>query len=121
MIVFPSLQTDPDIVLALHETNDKAKNTKKVADRFGIRPENIIIIGDSGGDGPHFEWGAFVGCYLIGSMTKASLQNYCSERGININAYFGIRYEKAQERDLQKEMEFDFMELRSLISRRLAR
>ena len=119
MIVYEPLPTDPDIILALHETSDKATNTRIVAERFGIEPERIIIIGDSGGDGPHFEWGASAGCYLIASMAKASLQDYCKVRGITIDTYFGIRYEKGQDRNSQKEMEFDFMELRSLVESRL--
>jgi len=120
MIVFASEQTDPEIILPLHETRDKAINTQKVASRFEIPPEHIIIIGDSGGDGPHFEWGASAGCYLIGSMAKPSLQDYCKVRDITIDAYFGIRYEPGEDRSVQKEMEFDFMELRPLIESRIS-
>ncbi|HDG97247.1 MAG TPA: hypothetical protein ENG73_03605 [Desulfobacterales bacterium] len=117
MIVFPAENTDPPIILPLHETSDKAINTQQVARRFGIDPYKIIIIGDSGGDGPHFEWGASQGCHLIGSMTKYSLQSYCTSRGINITTYFGIRYDKDQPRDPRREMQFDFFELRDVIER----
>ena len=121
MIVFPSEDTDPSIILPLHEITDKAVNTQKVASRFGIEPHRIIIIGDSGGDGPHFEWGASQGCYLIGSMAKYSLQSYCSSKGIKITAYFGIRYEKGQLRDPEREMQFDFFDLKDVIRNLLAR
>ena len=115
MIVFPTENTDPPIILPLHETSDKAINTQQVASRFGIDPHKIVIIGDSGGDGPHFEWGASQGCHLIGSMTKHSLQSYCTSRGINITTYFGIRYDKGQPRDPQREMQFEFLELKDVI------
>ncbi len=115
MTVFDPMPNDPEIILPLHETVDKEKNTWKVALRFGIRPEKIIIIGDSGGDGPHFEWGASKGCRLVASMAKTSLQDYCNARGITIDAYFGIRYKKGQKRDFQKEMEIDFTGLKSLV------
>jgi len=115
MTVFEPLPSDPEIILPLHETVDKGQNTWKVAQKFGIRPEKIIIIGDSGGDGPHFEWGASKECRLVASMAKLSLQDYCNARGITIDAYFGIRYKKGQKRDFQKEMEIDFARLKSLV------
>ena len=121
MIVFPPEKTDPPIILPLHETSDKAINTQQMASRFEIDPHKIIIIGDSGGDGPHFEWGASQGCHLIGSMTKHSLQSFCSSRGINITIHFGIRYDKGELRDPQREMQFDFLELKDVVERLLTK
>ena len=73
MIRYPGGTSDPAHVFELHETRDKAENTQALARTLGIEPEKIILVGDSGGDGPHFEWGAGSGAYLIGSMTKPSL------------------------------------------------
>lgn len=115
MVRFPPEPTDPEIIYPLEETSDKAKNTQKAAETYGISPDKIIIIGDSGGDGPHFEWGASTGCHLIASMAKYSLQRYCDKKGIKITSYFGIKYDKGQGRDPDKEMAYDFMNLRSVI------
>lgn len=76
-----------------------------------IPPDKVVLIGDSGGDGPHFEWGARVGAFLVGSMTKRSLDQYCSERGIEINLYFGPRYSKGEKRKKELEMNFNFLDL----------
>jgi 2-hydroxy-3-keto-5-methylthiopentenyl-1-phosphate phosphatase len=54
----------------LVEIHDKPKNTETVIRGFGVPPGRAILMGDSGGDGPHFKWGARVGAFLIGSMTK---------------------------------------------------
>ncbi len=70
-----------------------------------------ILIGDSGGDGPHFEWGASVGAYLVGSMTKPSLESYCRKKGININTRFGVNYSAGEKKELGREMKVDFMGL----------
>jgi len=72
-------------------------------------------MGDSGGDGPHFEWGAKVNAFLIGSMTKPSLENYCLTRKIKINFKFGISRAQSQNKDLKKEMQVNFMDLSSCI------
>jgi len=115
MVRFPAEPTDPDFIVPLEETTDKAKNTQKIADMYNIVPNRIILIGDSGGDGPHFEWGATAGCHLIGSMAKHSLQSYCTQKQINISYFFGLRYKEGQPRDLEMEMRYDFMDLRAII------
>ncbi len=71
----------------LEEIEDKPKNTAYVMERYSI--EKVVIIGDSGGDGPHFEWGRGIGALLIGSMTKLSLERYCSMRNISIDVKVG--------------------------------
>ena len=43
---------------------------------MGIPAERVIVMGDSGGDGPHFEWASQTGAFTIGSMTAAFAGNY---------------------------------------------
>lgn len=104
-------ETDPNYVYDLFETQDKSKNTNAVARRFNLPAEKIILMGDSGGDGPHFEWGAGKGAFLIGSMTKPSLESFCRTRDINIDLHFGLSYSEGEEKDPQKEMQTDFKNL----------
>lgn len=111
MVRYSGLESGPHAIYDLMEIQDKALNTSKVARRYQIKADKIIVMGDSGGDGPHFEWGSKTGAYLIGSMTKPSLENYCLTRGINIDLHFGLSYGKGAERDPKKEMQSDFTEL----------
>ena len=105
----------------VREIEDKAMNTAAVLQKHGIPPMKVIIIGDSGGDGPHFEWGASVGAYLVGSMTKPSLENYCRNKGIEINTRFGVSYSEGEKKDLAREMKADFMGLVPVIEKVLGR
>jgi 2-hydroxy-3-keto-5-methylthiopentenyl-1-phosphate phosphatase len=111
MVRYAKGETDPNHVYDLFETQDKGKNTNAVAQRFNIPAEKIILMGDSGGDGPHFEWGAETGVFLIGSMTKPSLKGFCQTRGINIDLHFGLSYSDGEEKDQQREMQTDFKKL----------
>lgn len=95
----------------LIEIQDKPANTQKVLSARGIPPDKAVLIGDSGGDGPHFEWGARMGAFLIGSMSKWSLDQYCSKRGIKISLHFGLCYSKGAKKNKAKEMEINFMDL----------
>jgi len=97
------------------EIEDKPRNTESIMKLLGISPNRVVIMGDSGGDGPHFEWGASTGAFLIGSMTKPSLDIYCRKKGIVINKRFGVSYSPGNERDRDKEMQVDFMELAGLL------
>jgi hypothetical protein len=115
MIRYPTLETDPPLTYDLEEIQDKGKNTESVVQSFCLSAKKIILIGDSGGDGPHFEWGAKQRAILIGSMAKASLTNYCSKEGIEINFLFGPKYDQGEERNPEKERSLDFMELSSVI------
>jgi 2-hydroxy-3-keto-5-methylthiopentenyl-1-phosphate phosphatase len=94
---------------------DKPRNTEAAASSAGIPSTRVIVIGDSGGDGPHFEWGASVGALIVGSMTKVSLTKYCEEKGIQIGQSFGISYTPYATRKLEREMKFDFMDLTPFI------
>lgn len=111
LIRFPPAGTDPGEILALAETSDKGTNTQAVARTFGIPAKRVIVMGDSGGDGPHFEWAQAAGASTIGSMTKHSLAAYCMERSIAIDLRFGLSYAHAEVRDAEKEKRFDFMDL----------
>jgi len=95
----------------VREIEDKAKNTETVMRAHGISPKKVIVIGDSGGDGPHFAWGASVPPHLIGSMTKPSLESFCRKKGIEINTRFGVTYSEGEKKDTAKEMTVDFMGL----------
>ncbi len=119
MIRFPSRKTDPPTVYDLLEIHDKPKNTVALMKSHHIGPEKVILMGDSGGDGPHFEWGAKVGATLVASMPKWSLEIYCKKKKILVNKKFGVLYSQGEERDLQREMQFDFMDLVPLISESL--
>jgi 2-hydroxy-3-keto-5-methylthiopentenyl-1-phosphate phosphatase len=119
LIRFHRSSSDPGLILDLFETADKGRNTAAVMKRFSVPPEKVLLIGDSGGDGPHFEWGAKAGATLISSMTKGSLQDYCSSRGIKIDVHFGLSYDQGGDRDLDKEMAVDFMALAPILEERL--
>ena len=112
MISYPGHEME---MYEVREIEDKAKNTEMVMRLYGIPPKRVILIGDSGGDGPHFEWGASVGAYLVGSMTKPSLESYCRKKEIKINACFGLTYSEGEKKDLEREMKVDFMGLASVI------
>ena len=101
----------------VREIEDKAKSTAAVLQKYGIPAKKLIIMGDSGGDGPHFVWGASVGAYLVGSMTKPSLEKYCTERGIEINTRFGMTYSEGEKKDLAREMGVDFVGLVKVIEK----
>jgi len=121
LIRFSPADTDPGEILALAETGDKGKNTQAVARTFGIAANRVIVMGDSGGDGPHFEWARAAGAFTIGSMTKHSLSAFCQKRGIPIALRFGVSYGEGEGREPEKEKRFDFMALVEPLQRVLAR
>lgn len=99
------------------EIEHKARCSQHMLVSFGIPPARLIVMGDSGGDGPHFKWAAGVGAFLIGSMIKQSLWNYCTVEGITISHRFGVSYASGEPRDPEKEMQVDFMQLTEVIER----
>ena len=115
MISYPQNTSGSCRVYELLETRDKSKNTGEVARSQAIPAAKIILLGDSGGDGPHFEWGAAAGAYLIGSMTKPSLDNYCRAKNIEINLRFGLDYSRRERRIPQEESQVNFMVLTTTI------
>ncbi len=60
-IRFPGEDAEVNFGHHVLETDDKAKNTAAVVAEFNISPKRVIVMGDSGGDGPHFKWGASAG------------------------------------------------------------
>lgn len=115
MVRFAKSSSDPRFIFDLMEVGDKAKSSEAVVRSMGIPADKIILIGDSGGDGPHFEWGSRTGAYLIGCMTKATLADYCRQKNIMIDLRFGISYAQDEKRDVRKEMQIDFMDLAATI------
>jgi 2-hydroxy-3-keto-5-methylthiopentenyl-1-phosphate phosphatase len=115
MVRYPQQHSDPNVIFDLFEIKDKGKNTEAAVRYFKIPSNQIILMGDSGGDGPHFEWGTKADAFLIGSMTKPSLEQYCLKKDININVRFGISDTAGEKKDLKKEMQIDFMDLASRI------
>jgi 2-hydroxy-3-keto-5-methylthiopentenyl-1-phosphate phosphatase len=65
----------------LLEIQDKPVNTQKVLREWGIPPDKAVVIGDSGGDGPHFEWGARVGAFLVASMASGRWISIAAREG----------------------------------------
>lgn len=116
MIRYPGSESDP-LFYELMETQEKGKYTDIVLKKYGIFSGNTVIIGDSGGDGPHFEWGSLNSIYKIASMTKQSLLNYCLAKNITIDQQFGPVYDKGEKRDLQREMAVDFLDLLPIIEK----
>ena len=121
MIRYPGRNSDPTHIYELFEVRDKAQNTKAVARSLGIEPDKVVLIGDSGGDGPHFEWGAKSGAHLISSMTKPSLDSYCREKDISTDLRFGPDYSKEEKRDQKIEMAINFMDLAPEINKIIGR
>jgi 2-hydroxy-3-keto-5-methylthiopentenyl-1-phosphate phosphatase len=115
MIRFPEEGESSIQFRDLLEIQDKPVNTLAVMREYGIPADKVVLVGDSGGDGPHFAWGAGAGAFLIGSMTKWSLDQYCGTRRIGIGLYFGPRYLKGEIRKEDRERDIDFMGLTAWI------
>jgi 2-hydroxy-3-keto-5-methylthiopentenyl-1-phosphate phosphatase len=120
LISFPQANDGQRYVHEVREIVDKPRNTEAVMQSLNMGPNKVLVMGDSGGDGPHFEWGAVSGTFLVGSMTKHSLATYCRSRGVEINLRFGLVYGPDEKRDLENEMRVDFMELAHVIEDALA-
>ena len=121
MIRYAMCDSDPLHIYDLFETAEKSKNTESAMKSFNLSSNKVIIMGDSGGDGPHFKWGAENGGFLIANMTKPSLRRYCHQNDISIHTQFGPSYADGEARDLGKEMQVDFMDLTSVIENFLNR
>ncbi len=115
MIRYPENSGFPPRVYELFETRDKGKNTGEAIRSQSIPTGKVILLGDSGGDGPHFEWGAAVGACLIGSMAKPSLATYCRKKNIEINLRFGLDYTRRERASLREELQINFMDLADTI------
>ncbi|MGD8611023.1 MAG: hypothetical protein PVI93_08375 [Desulfobacterales bacterium] len=115
MVSYPAVATDPAHVYDLFETTDKSKNTETAMCSFNLSSKKVIIMGDSGGDGPHFKWGAGINAFLIANMIKPSLRRYCEQNNISIHTQFGPAYANGEAKNLDKEMQENFMDLAPII------
>jgi len=118
LIRFPGAAKDPRFLYQVNEIEDKPKNTESIMKFLGVAPRWVVVIGDSGSDGPHFEWASKVGAYVIGSMTKPSLEAYCRDRAIKIDQRFGVSYSYSPDgkKDRDEERRVNFMGLTGLLS-----
>jgi len=120
MIRFAGCSRDPQYIYALYETPDKSKNTAAAIGSLKIPAPKVILLGDSGGDGPHFEWGAKTGAFLVGCMTKPSLDRFCRDKGISMNLRFGPDYSSGGEKDKSRGQQANFMDMAGIIERIVA-
>lgn len=88
LITFPDRTNDAAQYVALNEIEIKAVNTEAIMKQHEIPLGRQILMGDSGGDGPHFKWGFRAGGFLIGCHTKPSLYRYCKEKAITLDVDF---------------------------------
>lgn len=102
--------------MPLLEVSDKGRNTQRALHAMDIASSRPVLIGDSGGDGPHFKWGQANNAFLIGSMTKPSLQAYCRQNGIRPDLLFGISYGDGDEKNHEQEMGVNFRDLIPVIA-----
>jgi len=120
MIRFAKYRSDPRYIYEMSETRDKGKNTGSAMRSLKIPARKIILLGDSGGDGPHFEWGSKVGAFLVGGMLKPSLDHFCREKDIFIDLRFGLDYSHGLSKNERKEMQVNFMDLTNTIEQIVA-
>ena len=114
---FTTASHDPRHKMELYEVEDKSRNSDAMASKLSIPGERIVIMGDSGGDGPHFEWGAKAGATLIGSMAKPSLKSYCREKRIAVHHLFGHNYKQGESISQEKECGYDYQRLTHIIGK----
>lgn len=117
IIQYPGEKDQAFHIYDLFEIQDKGKNTAMALNAFDVPENKMVIMGDSGGDGPHFKWGKSHHCFTIGSMTKQTLIDYCSRHKIEIDLFWGLKYEIGEKRVEEKEMQIDFMELSILFEK----
>jgi 2-hydroxy-3-keto-5-methylthiopentenyl-1-phosphate phosphatase len=115
LIRFPDGASEDRYHNQVLEIEDKPKSTIEVLRTYGLPSDKVVVMGDSGGDGPHFQWAAENGAFRIGSMAKHSLIHYCESRNIRISRLFGLCYGADEARDPEKEMHFNFRELKIVL------
>jgi hypothetical protein len=116
-INFPSVEDGDRYSLTIGEIDDKPVNTEAAIKKHGLSAQKTVIMGDSGGDGPHFRWASGAGAFTVASMAKQSLANFCDKNNVKINEFFGVKYAPGQSRDLEKEMKFNFLDLSEIIEK----
>ncbi|MFZ5571869.1 MAG: hypothetical protein ACOZF0_15830 [Thermodesulfobacteriota bacterium] len=111
MIRFENGGSGPSILYDLLEIQDKGVYTELAARHFNIPLDKIVVMGDSGGDGPHFDWGRRNGARLVSSMGKPSLDSFCRRNGIALHFQHGRTYAAGESPDRGAEMTVDFLAL----------
>jgi len=119
LIRFPDGASEDRYRQEVLEMEDKPKSTMAVLGTYGLPSTKVVVMGDSGGDGPHFQWAADEGAFSIGIMAKQSLIRYCELRHIRVSRFFGWFYGSGEARNPEKEMKFDFRELRNVFQEAL--
>lgn len=117
VVMFAKGASDPALLYKLSEIPDKCTHTAAAAATFNISTDHIVVVGDSGGDGPHFQWAQSVGATTVASMAKPSLVKYCQRRGVTIQHQFGHTYAPDEPVNVEKEMGYNFMDLTDNIAR----
>ncbi len=121
MVRFEAESSDPQIILPIREIDDKPLHSAAMAKRFGIPHQRIVVIGDSGGDGSHFQWGARIGATLIASLAKSSLLDYCRNRNIEIHHHWNPGHSRDDGRENRPSGRFDLDQLIRVIQQIMAR
>jgi hypothetical protein len=116
-LIYPQTENDPACKFNLLEISDKPRHTAEAGRLFNISTDHTIVIGDSGGDGPHFQWAAEHHIFRIGSMTKPSLQQFCDAINIEIDLKFGTDYRYGEEKKIEDEIHVDFRDLIPIVER----
>jgi 2-hydroxy-3-keto-5-methylthiopentenyl-1-phosphate phosphatase len=116
-ISYPSVEDGDRYSLTIGEIDDKPVNTESAIKQYGLSPQNTVIMGDSGGDGPHFRWASGAGAFAVASMAKLSLVNFCGKNNVKINEFFGVKYAPGQSRDIDAEMKFNFLNVSEIIQK----
>ena len=112
MVRYPEGEKDPPCIYELAgDQPTRATHTATAMRHTGIPGDRVIVMGDSGGDGPHFAWAARAGAWRIGCMTKPSLTSYCQREKIDIDVHFGPVYTHDGKRGQRQEMAVDFRDL----------
>jgi hypothetical protein len=114
-IAFPETRVPTEFPCNVLEIEDKPRCTAVAAERFTAPLHRVVVIGDSGGDGPHFHWAHKAGAACVACMPKQSLIAYCDTRGFSPDAVFGKAYGPGEERDPAAEAAVDFNELAALV------
>jgi hypothetical protein len=115
MIAFPDTPISTEFPCNVREIEDKPRCAAAAAERFSVPLDRVLVIGDSGGDGPHFHWAHTSGALAVASMCKPSLLEYCRSRGFEPDAFFGKTYRPGEPRDPSAEDSVDFNALAELV------
>lgn len=111
MITFQPQPVGSPQYIALDEIETKALNTEIIMKQNKIPYGRQILMGDSGGDGPHFQWGRGGKGFLIGCHTKPSLHRYCEEHAITLDLDFSIGEPAKRSKDDEDARGLDFRQL----------